>query len=187
VLWEGKPVFIPFVASGLPFLAFGILWGIMDYSFIQNAFTSPNGLSAGLVPFFLLHLAPLWLGILNMARLLLVFNNTDYAVTNKRVLMRTGFWGIDFKAIDYDKIQESRVDVNPLEKMFGVGTIRLNTGMTGNKGQAVYDSISAIPHPYEVFKKLKLTTVDVKTDWNYPNKLRPSENPGYGTAYRPER
>ena len=28
--------------------------------------------------------------------------------------------------------------------------------------------------------------VDIKTDWNYPNKLRPEENPGYDTKYEPK-
>jgi hypothetical protein len=26
----------------------------------------------------------------------------------------------------------------------------------------------------------------VKTDWNYPNQLRPAENPGYHTEYKPQ-
>ena len=43
----------------------------------------------------------------------------------------------------------------------------------------------AIDAPYDVDKLLKETTVDVKTDWNYPNKLRPAENPGYHTDYKP--
>jgi hypothetical protein len=29
--------------------------------------------------------------------------------------------------------------------------------------------------------------VDVKTDWNYPNALRPEENPGYRTKYNPKK
>jgi hypothetical protein len=184
VLWEGKPVFIPFIASGLPLLGFGILWGIMDYGIFSNSFTSSN--PSFLIPFFLLHLAPLWMGIFNVIRLLFIFNNTLYASTNKRIILRTGFWGIDFKSIDYDKILDIRVDVNPFENMFRVGTIKINTGLTGNKGAPIYDSIGAIQNPYGVFKQIKTVSVNIKTDWNYPNKLRPSENPGYKTKYKPE-
>lgn len=186
VLWEGKPTFLPFVASGLPFLGFGIIWGIMDYGFIQKAFTSPSSLDLTFVPFFLLHLMPLWLGFLNVARLFLVFNNTTYATTNKRILLRTGFWGIDFKSIDYDKILDVRVDVNPFESMFGVGSIKINTGLMGGRGTSIYDSITAIHNPYGVFKQIKTVSVNIKTDWNYPNKLRPDENLGYKTKYKPE-
>ena len=186
VLWEGKPAFIPFIASGLPFLGFGILWGFIDATFITQAFSSPAP-DLFLIPFFLLHLFPLWGSIANMFRLLFSFKNTHYALTDKRAIMRTGFWGVDFKAIDYDKIEDLRVDVNPIENMFGVGSIKINTGLMAGRGGVVYDSISAIADPYKVFKLLKTTSVNIKTDWNYPNKLRPSDNPGYGTRYNPEK
>jgi hypothetical protein len=35
----------------------------------------------------------------------------------------------------------------------------------------------------EVFKMVKQTSVDIKTDYNYPNALRPETNPGYKTKY----
>lgn len=186
IIWEGKPTFIPFIASGLPFLGFGIIWGLFDYNLIRNIFTSSNSINYALVPFFLLHLMPLWIGILNFVRLFLVYNNTSYSITNKRVLMRSGFLGIDFKAIDHDKIVDITVDVNPIENMLGVGTIKINSGLIGNKGARVYDSLIAISRPYEIFKKLKTVSVDIKTDWNYPNSLRPNENKGYKTKYIPE-
>lgn len=186
ILWEGRPTFLPFIANGLPLLGFGILWGIMDYAFIKNSAAAPGSMAAFLLPFFVLHLAPLWIGIFNMIKLFLVFNNTHYSITNKRIILRSGFWGIDFKSADYDKIMDLRVDVNPIENMFGVGSIKINTGLTGNKGTPVYDSLTAITNPYEVFKKIKTVSVNIKTDWNYPNKLRPSENPGYNTEYKPK-
>lgn len=184
ILWEGKPTFLPFLASGLPLLGFGIIWGIMDYGFISKAFTSSR--QGFLIPFFILHLMPLWLGIINIIRLFLVFNNTAYAATNKRLLIRSGFFGIDFKSFDYDKIIDLRVDVNPLENIFSVGSIKINTGLTGSKETPIYDSIAAITNPYGVFKQIKTASVNIKTDWNYPNKLRPQENPGYKTKYKPE-
>ena len=185
ILWEDKPTFIPFIATGLPFLAFGIIWGLIDYGFIKNSLSTPNFINT-MIPFFLLHLMPLWLSILNVVRLLLSFNNTRYAITNKRVILRTGFWGIDFKSIDYDKIIDIRVDVNPIEKIFSVGSIRINTNQIDTRHAQVHDSITAITNPYEVFKKIKTVSVNIKTDWNYPNKLRPEKNSGYETKYTPE-
>ena len=46
-----------------------------------------------------------------MIRLVLVHRNTVYALTNKRVMLRSGFFGIDFKAIDFDKIQNLEVNM----------------------------------------------------------------------------
>lgn len=182
-LWIGEPKFFPFLCTGLPFLALGVLWFCIDYfGFIRHAGREQAGF---LVPFFILHLTPFWLSILNMARLVLAHKNTFYTITNKRVMIRSGFWGIDFKAIDYDKITDIWVTVNPIEAMMKVGTVRFSAGRTNRQGKFVSDDFIAVENPYEVFKKVKSVSVDVKTDWNYPNQLRPGENPGYKTEYKP--
>src|ERR1700690_2960464 len=182
IIWFGKPALIPFLFSGIPFLIFGMIWGAIDYFvFIRNL----KGEELFVIPFFALHLFPFWGSILNMVRLALVYDNTSYAFTNKRLMMRSGFWGIDFKAIDYDKIVDLEVNVNPVENLFGVGTIKASSGGAGAEGRRIYDSFLAISNPYDVFKKIKEVSVDIKTDWNYPNAMRPAENPGYKTKYDP--
>lgn len=187
-IWVGEPTFIPFLCTGIPFLAIGLLWGAMDYfGFIRHMGSFKNGPPPGFViPFFALHLFPLWGSILNIFRLILAHKNTFYAITNKRVMMRSGFWGIDFNAVDYDKISDVQVTVNPLENILKVGTIRISAGKVSSKGSPLTDDFIAVRNPYEVFKKIKTVMVDVKTDWNYPNKLRPDENPGYNTKYEPK-
>ena len=183
-IWVGEPRFFPFVCMGIPFLIFGLIWGAFDYfGFIKHM---PGKMIGFAIPFFAIHLFPLWGSILNMLRLFLVHKNTFYAVTNKRVMMRSGFWGIDFNAIDYDKISDIQVTVNPLENMLGVGTLRFSAGKVSSKGNPLTEDFIAIENPYEVFKKVKTVGVDVKTDWNYPNKLRPDDNPGYKTNYDPK-
>ena len=146
----------------------------------------PGNMAGFLIPFFMLHLFPFWGSILNMLRLFLVHKNTFYAVTNKRVMFRSGFWGTDFEAIDYDKISDLQVTVNPVENMLGVGTIRFSTGGADSRGRLLSKNFISITEPYAVFKRIKEVSVDIKTDWNYPNKLRPEENPGYKTKYKPE-
>jgi len=77
----------------------------------------------------------------------------------------------------------------PLEKLFNVGSIRAYTGetvVTRNSSRSVFNEFISIADPYEVFKQIKQVSVDIKTDWNYPNKLRPEENPGYSTKYTPK-
>jgi hypothetical protein len=102
-------------------------------------------------------------------------------------MTRSGFWGIDIKAIDYDKIIDIEVNVNPIENLFGVGTIKAFSGGAGDDSRRLNDRFIAISNPYEVFKKIKEVSVDIKTDWNYPNAMRPAENPGYKTQYNPEK
>ena len=187
-IWVGEPMFLPFLSSGIPFLIIGLLWGAIDYfGFIQHMGTAKGGPPPMfIIPFFALHLFPFWGSILNMLRLILVHKNTFYTITNKRVMMRSGFWGIDFNSIDYDKISDIQVTVNPLENLLGVGTIRISAGKVNSKGSSLTDDFIAVQNPYEVFKKIKTVMVDIKTDWNYPNKLRPQENPGYNTKYEPK-
>lgn len=190
-LWVGNPTLLPFLMSGVPFLILGLIWGAIDLGFIKGAFSGTH--KAGgqmayfMIPFFALHLLPLWLGVGNMLRLALVYGNTCYAFTNKRILLRTGFWGIDFKSIDFDRIQETDVTVNPVENLLGVGTIKMFSGGVTAKGAPTFSYFIGIENPYEVYKQLKTVTVDVKTDWNYPNALRPGENTGYRTDYSPEK
>ena len=187
VLWVGNPTVIPFLMSGLPFLLLGLIWGAIDYfGFIKHIGTAKGPALGFMVPFFALHLLPLWLGVGNMLRLCLVFGNTCYAFTNKRILLRTGFWGIDFKSIDFDRLQEIEVTVNPIENMLGVGSLKMFSGGMTAKGAPTFNFFIGIEKPYEVYKQLKTVTVDVKTDWNYPNALRPEQNKGYKTGYTPD-
>jgi hypothetical protein len=180
-LWVGEPSFVPFILTGVPVLVGGFAWGAFDYfGFIRHM--SPSQYPV-MIPFFLLHLAPFYMSILNMFRLLLVHKNTFYAVTNKRVMMRSGFWGIDFKSIDFDKISDVEATVNPLENLLGVGTLRFYAGRSNRNGNPVTDNFIAVPNPYDVFRQVKTASVDIKTDWSYPNKLRPAENPGYQAKY----
>ncbi len=193
IYWTGRPACLPFFLTGVPLLLVGLLWGTIDYSFIRQMLHGMlyHGQAMRLngfpLLFILCHaLLPGVLGMLNMARLFLAYGNTCYAYTNKRLMMRSGFWGIDFKTIDYDKIQELEVDVDPIENVLGVGTIRAFSGSTTSKGTRIYDEFAAIPRPYDVFKNIKQVSVDIKTDWNYPNALRPEDNPGYRTQYTPK-
>lgn len=184
ILWTGKPIFIPYIFSGLGAglftIAFGIIWLLVSINFKNTDGTETS-------PFFwLFGLIPLLQGLYVFGNRLFSFSNTAYGYSNKRVMMRTGFIGTDFKTIDYDKISDIEVTVNVIERMFNVGTIRFFSGRTqtdeGNTTK-LYDTWSAIETPYEVFKMVKQTSVDIKTDFNYPNALRPETNPGYNTKY----
>lgn len=192
ILWVSNPTLIPFILSGVPFLIFGLLWGAFDYfGFIQHMLKGDmkgsKEMAGFAIPFFALHLFPLWLGVGNMIRLCLVYGNTCYAFSNKRVLLRTGFWGIDFKGIDFDRLEQLEVTVNPIENMLGVGTVKMFSGGMTSKGAPTFNYFIGIENPYEVYKQLKTVSLDVKTDWNYPNALRPPENRGYHTGYNPGR
>ena len=183
ILWLEKPKFTPYVISGL-----GIMGGALIFVGIYLAFQQ-FGESKGIPEnnFHWLFIAlPLGFSLWAFLRKLFAYSNTMYAYTNKRIMIRTGFIGTDFKSIDYDKISDMEVTVNFVERAFNVGSIRFFSGRTENDEgniKKLYDRWEAIPNPYEVFKKVKQVSVDIKTDYNYPNALRPETNPGYNTRY----
>ena len=165
--------------AGLFIIVFVAIWfAIGTQVKPENDSTGGWGLWFGLLPiaFFLF----------NFLKRLFSFSNTCYAYSDKRVMMRTGFIGTDFKIIDYDKISDIEVTVNFVERAYNVGSIKFFSGRTqtdeGNTTK-LYDNWEAIPNPYEVFKEVKQVMVDIKTDYNYPNALRPETNPGYNTKY----
>jgi hypothetical protein len=183
ILWTGKPTFIPYVFSGLGIGLYMIGFGIVVLIITLNV--KPEIDSTGGYA-WLLGFLPLLQGLYTFLKKLFSFSNTAYAYSNKRVMMRTGFIGTDFKTIDYDKISDLEVTVNVVERMYNVGSIRFFSGRTqtdeGNTTK-LYDCWFAIENPYEVFKLVKQTSVDIKTDFNYPNAMRPETNPGYNTKY----
>lgn len=188
ILWSGKPSFIPFLAQGIPFLIIGIVWLAFDLMFFENLGNSGfNEMGGFITIFMLLHLFPFWGSLLNMMRLILIYRNVNYAITTKRVMLRSGFFGIDIKTIDLDKILNLEVNVGPLENLFHVGSIRIFSGETThtkNGIQSIHDIFKAIAEPYAVFKQLKQSSMDIRADINYPNQLRPDQNPGYSTTYK---
>jgi membrane protein YdbS with pleckstrin-like domain len=193
ILWSGTPNFKTYMLSGVPFLVCGMLWGLLDLGFIMAiAFIgTPGPAETGpllffIVPFFALHLFPCWGSVVYMFWLWLSHKNVFYAFSNKRILLRSGVFGTDYQIIDYDKIRDIQVNVGPMEKLCGVGSILFNTGDVGHKGRPRLKRFYGIENPYDVFRQLKEVSVDVKTDWNYPNANRPEANPGYRTEYRPK-
>lgn len=188
-LWEGGPSFWPFFfGRSLALTIFGIFWmGFLLIFFIASS-SVPGSFK------YVIFLTPhFWIGLLMFfgptIYSALVFKHTYYAITDKRVVLQKGWIGRDFEIIDFDQITNAEVNVGVFDKLFGgdTGSILISTAgsLTYTRQGAMQKpyTISNIAHPYDVFKSLKKVSHDVKTDIEYPNKMRPTENPGYQTNY----
>lgn len=182
VIWSDKPHILVHLASGLPLFIIGILWGLMDIFMIGGFVGSGFGF---LNIFMLFHMLPLWVGVGNMIRLIFVYRNTYFGYTDKRVIIKTGFMGVDYKTKEFYNIDNIEVNVGPLENMLGVGTIRIDEGYvrSGKHSRRVGNRLYGIQNPYDIFRNLKEIVTDIKTDINYPNDYRPETNKGYNTKY----
>lgn len=166
--------------KGLPF---ALIWAAFDAFFIimminSGFFTEEAGIAIPLVIlFFAVHLLPVWLFIANMIKRVSGFKNIEYVFTNKRIIVRSGLIGIDFKSLYYSNITGVNVKVGIFDRIFKVGDVYI----TAINQSAVLEDIE---DPYFYMSKIQEIAHDIKTDIEFPNAFRPNENPGYHTDYK---
>lgn len=185
IVWRGKPQFKPFIASSLPVVMFGLIFAAFGIFPIIEALKTGE--------YWLILFPHFWVGIgLSFGTILyavLVHKYIDYAITNKRVILKKGLIGRDYLFVDFDQITNIDVNVGILDKIFGENSGRINIFSAGNftttkSGTASTPyTLLSVTDPYNVIKLLKKVSFDIKTDINYPNDLRPKTNPGYETSY----
>ena len=152
IIWKGKQhlktallrsvIFLPVIlilASLLPPENFKI--GQFQFTGLGDFFSSALGV------FCLLG----YLGIVYINRQV-----TDYLVTDKRIIIKSGWIGADINSLYYDRINGLHVDVGIVGKIFNTGTISIDTGKirsTRNGGrETVYDEIRYVKNPYDVYR-----------------------------------
>ncbi len=83
---------------------------------------------------------------------------TVYAVTNKRVLIRTGYIGVDYKSLNYDMLGAMVVNVNVVDKIVNKNTGTISFGSMSspltNDAMAKF-RFQYIKSPYEVNREVK--------------------------------
>lgn len=194
IIWEGKPNGVVYKIG--PYLTV-IISIIAVLLIIQNG--TNNGFS--ILNYILLGVVVLMFFLPAIYRIL-SYRYITYLITDKRLILQHGLIGRDFDFVDYDKIESSNVNVGIFDKIMGknTGTIsvyanrmmpvsssfRDGTGATKTitSMQNVPFTLVYITDPYHVFNLFKKVSFDIKSDINYPNKLRPETNEGYNTDYK---
>lgn len=200
ILWEGKPVFGPYFFTGAigSFLT-GLFILIFLTPFIAVNFAQKTTIQVQKFDFFFLawnvFLIPFIFGGLSAIfgtpiYKILVHKHLYYVITNKRVIIQKGILARSFEYIDFDKITNAEVVVGFWDNLMkkNSGSIYINSSLdsyyTKNGQQVTRPHImNNISDPYSVFKLFKKVSYDIKTDIEYPNNLRPTENNGYNTNY----
>ena len=180
IIWQGKPAKACYILKSFGrLLPAAIIFLIFDIFFISVFLSS--GIAREILPFFVLffalHLLPVWKCIGKLISANLEYKNVEYAITNHRVIGKSGIVGLDFVSITYSEVANIRVDVSVIERLFGVGSLVV----TSNSGTSL--CFCSINTPYEIYKRLNKVLIDMKADIQYPNAYRPETNPGYNTQY----
>ena len=190
IKWEGKPDKKCFIFEAIfnPLLPFAIIWGIIDFSIIGFGFgpvmKEESALLYFLVPFFLLHLMPVWIylgGVLLSRR---KYKNTYYVVTDKAIYASSGVITKSIITKPFAEMSHINLHRGFFDQRFGVGDIictSSDNSATGAPSVVVLSSISNYTEVYNIIKKLQQ---DIYADIMYPNNKRPKENDGYNTEYK---
>jgi len=185
ILWQGGPKYAAYVLRTVPAVLFGLLWSSFLVPFYLAFFSGkiPVFFSFILIPHTLIGLcmllSPVWAS--------LNYPYIAYAITSKRIIMQGGFFARSFATVDYANLTDVSVRVDLLGKLTGTGDIMFVSGMGIFTEKTGKNALAALEKPYDVFKLLKQVYFDIKTDVEFPNKLRPPANPGYRSEYNPPR
>lgn len=181
ILWEDKPKKSAFILNKvIGKMPFALIWLAFDGFLIAMSMKASNissGMIMFMVVFFAFHLLPVWIWLSNILTAGKKWRNARYIVTDRRVVTQNGFVGMDYNTAFYKEIKNVRLQIQVVDRILGVGDIYIDTA--GGKSIVFYD----IANPQMVYRKLQKTIMDIQTDIEYPNALRPENNPGYQTKY----
>ena len=188
VLWKGKPkkgAFI--VGQASQGFAIALVWLCFDGFFIATMLSSGSMDQKlfFLIPFFALHLMPVWVWIKNVATARRRWENTLYCVTDRRILISDGFFAENYHTIYYRDILGVNLHIGFQDKLFKTGDIIFTLDMPVDPKNKLRGGFYDIEDYSKVYKMIQRTVVDIQSDMEYPNAYRPDSNSGYGTRYDP--
>ena len=173
VLWQGKPKLFPFIFAhnAVPFL-FGLFFMAVTFFFFVSPLLS-TGFPLELILFPLIFFfvgfliafgQPIWS--------YLAFRNTEYMISDQRLITQTGAIGLDTRFVELEKVQEVNVQVGVFDRLFGTGRIYAMTagqayvGFQRGPGWGgsgfMRPSLSSLEKPYEVQRLLQEAIQDLK-------------------------
>ena len=184
ILWNGKPKKNAFIAAhSLTMMPIAIIWLCLDMSFILNM-VRVDGLELFTVGFFALHLMPVWIWLGSLITAPKRWRNTNYYVTNRRIIIQGGFLAVNEKSLFFKDIRSVQNRVGIFDKLFDAGSILFNAEMFSGKNKTTPPAFQYLENAQQVYARVQRTVLDIQTDMEYPNALRPEENPGYNTDYK---
>ena len=124
--------------------------------------------------FFALHLMPVWIWLSNILTANRRWKNTEYYITDKRIIIKNGLFSGNYETVYYKEIKSANIHIGFTDKLFGVGDIHIRT--TGGT-----ISFLDIVDANEVYPRVQKIIMDMQTDIEFPNAYRPKNNPGYNT------
>ena len=167
ILWSGKGDLMSTIMHTIGFIAIFVAIGSLLYFVFGNFEGGTCRIMGKIRPVeecnaLFRNISLIFFGIAALIPILTYFGfkATEYAISDKRFILKSGMIGADIRSVYYDQIRSVYVVVGLVGKIFGTGTIKIDTGRTksykrNNRSVTHYDKISNIKNPYEVYKILQ--------------------------------
>ena len=191
ILWRGKPHKKCFLLESIfnPLFPFALIWALVDFGVLV-------GLSLGgiinevpffVVPFFLIHLMPVWLYLGGIFLSVKKYKNTEYIITDKGIYVSGGTFSYTYEMKPFTDLSHINIHRGIFDQWLGVGDVVSVCSHTGYNSHDTHSShgltICDIADYREVFSMVKQLQTDIYADTQFPNDLRPTQNHGYQTQY----
>ena len=171
----------------LAMMPIALIWLAFDSMIIIGAFSAnaEKGILLFLIPFFAFHLMPVWIWLANILSANKKWQNTKYYITDKRIIIQNGFIAENYQTIYYKDIKNVYMRRGLIDQLLKVGDIYFDLGYNySSKNASIAARFLDLENVNEIYSKLQKIVLDIQTDIEYPNALRPDENPGYNTKYK---
>ena len=143
--------------KGLPFV---VIWVLIDIFIIRQMLSMEvfdNSIGKGFALFiaFILvfHLLPLWLYLSRLFKRIATFGKIKYYFTNKRIIIKSGIIGTDYKFFTYPEVLTADVKRGLLDKIFKVGDIYITAS---NKSVIIEDIKNPYQYSNAIFESIRL-------------------------------
>ena len=168
VLYEYKPnkaryLYIGHTIAFLFGLAFGSVFFVVGLLGLIGVIIADDGSRGGFIVMMIVGLVPLLSPIINFFAGFKRYKNTAYIVTNQRLIIRSGFIGVDYKEMSLNSITTMNVRVDFLDKLVHPNTGTISFANAANPMINTQNSrqtsssfrFDYIENPYEVYKQIK--------------------------------
>ena len=190
IMWEGKPDKKCFLFESIfnPLMPFALLWAIIDLSVLGASLfgtfaEGETNIILFIIPFFLIHLMPVWMYIGGVLMTRRKYKNTYYVVTDKSIYISSGVFTKRINTKPFAEMSHIDLHRGIFDQKFGVGDI-ICTSSHRNTNASGLIILASIKNYTEVYNMVKKLQQDIYSDIMYPNDKRPQENHGYNTEYK---
>ncbi len=134
VIWRGCPKRKSYaMGKALSLFPIALIWGIIDFGIIFTLisfgfFSETPEFLLFIIPFFAIHLTPVWMWVGSLVKSSREVKNTFYFITTNRFIISKGVEGNIVAEIKTDEIKDVVLHRDIIDKILKVGDISISSG-----------------------------------------------------------